>query len=328
MKFFHKILISLGAALIFIFAYFFIGWPAVNSSTVYGVTWSKNFAEFLGLNSTDGLRAVLDELQVKHVRIPVYWTEVEEERGTFTTEWLKQQLDLIAAYRGTATLVVGAKQPRWPECWIPDWVKKLPLQEQQMVQLNYLHEIKQQFDQHSAVVAWQVENEPDLKFGDCPPQDKKFVEQEMALMHQTSHPVYTTASGELSSWMGYVGHTDGVGVSVYRVVTTERGGVFKYFFLPPWFYQRKALLIQWFTGPIYISEFQMEPWINGNIVEQSPEQQFRTFTIDQMKKNLWFAERTGFSHIDLWGAEWWYWMKTQKQHPEFWNMAKAFFLKS
>jgi len=30
----------------------------------------------------------------------------------------------------------------------------------------------------------------------------------------------------------------------------------------------------------------------------------------------------GYQQIDLWGAEWWYWMKTQKGNADYWNAIK------
>jgi L-ribulose-5-phosphate 3-epimerase UlaE len=41
-----------------------------------------------------------------------------------------------------------------------------------------------------------------------------------------------------------------------------------------------------------------------------------------MRQNIDFAKNMGISPIDLWGIEWWYWMKEKHDRPEFWNEAK------
>ena len=76
---------------------------------------------------------------------------------------------------------------------------------------------------------------------------------------------------------------------------------------------------------MYVSEFQMEPWTQGDIKTASLEDQFYTFDELQLKKNLIYASRINVPEIHFWGAEWWYWMKTQKGHPEFWEGMKKVF---
>jgi len=33
--------------------------------------------------------------------------------------------------------------------------------------------------------------------------------------------------------------------------------------------------------------------------------------LEQFKKNIEFAQKTGFDTIYLWGAEWWHWLKRE-----------------
>jgi len=46
--------------------------------------------------------------------------------------------------------------------------------------------------------------------------------------------------------------------------------------------------------------------------------------IDKFDEIIDFAKKTGFDEQYLWGAEWWYWMKTQG-NDEYWNHAKELF---
>jgi hypothetical protein len=47
-------------------------------------------------------------------------------------------------------------------------------------------------------------------------------------------------------------------------------------------------------------------------------------SLNQLKKNIEFAKKSGLKTHYLWGAEWWYWMK-QNGHPEFWDIAKTLY---
>ncbi|MBM3204901.1 hypothetical protein FJZ48_02905 [Candidatus Uhrbacteria bacterium] len=317
------------ALLAIILAYFFLGWPMRDQNMIYGMTWSGPYARYLGIDSQEGLRAALQELKLTHVRLPAYWSIIEPQQGKFDFVELDQQLDLITEHQGKVILVVGAKQPRWPECWIPDWTKNMSESEREQAQFNYVKEVILHVGNRSVIEAWQVENEPEFTFGECAPLSKSFIEKEMAFVRgldktlNTQHPIYTTASGELSSWLDFGRATDGLGISIYRVVETPLIGTFHYSFLPPWIYKRKAWLLRWWTGPVYVSEFQMEPWFkDGSAINLPLEAYFKTFNSAQMKKNFWFAERTGFERVYFWGVEWWYWMKIKKNHPEFWDVAK------
>jgi len=323
-----------GALALLILGYFFAGWPTKSTDTTYGITWSKTYADYLGIDPQAGLKAAVEDLGVKYFRIPVYWTEVEPKQGEFQFDWLKAQLDEIAAHGGKAILVVGAKQPRWPECWVPDWAKALPTDQEQAAQLAYDKKVFDTFASHPAVLAWQVENEPEFLFGTCGRQSKEFTRKEISSVKQWEQdtqtagkrqPVYTTTSGEWSTWLEFAGATDGVGISTYRVVRLTSGMIFRYFFLPPWAYTRKALIAAVWAGPIFVSEMQMEPWMTHGLTDPNDPQIAETMDMNRMKSNLAFASEMHMPSVYFWGAEWWYWMKVKGNHPEYWDTMKAFF---
>jgi hypothetical protein len=43
---------------------------------------------------------------------------------------------------------------------------------------------------------------------------------------------------------------------------------------------------------------------------------------DRLMARINYGENTGMRTIDLWGSEWWYWLKQNQKHPEVWNKAK------
>lgn len=330
----HRLIVLLLVLLVFILGYFFIGWPQTRTDQIRGITWSDEYAEYLGVDSDKGLAATLDELGVRHFRIPVYWNRVQTEPGKFDWSSVDKQLDAIAARGGTVILAIGGKLPRWPECRFPSWVQTLKQTDREKIQLAYVEQAYRHFATNPTVVAWQIENEPLLSFGDCLPIRKAAVVKEIQSVREQEtknfpadqrRPVYITDSGELSTWLRFAGLTDGLGISVYRVIGNKWFGKQRYWFLPPWAYARKAQLVKSFTGPIYVSEFQMEPWTIGGVKTTPLVKQFDTFDLVQMKSNFHYASQLDFPSVYFWGAEWWYWMKEKKSHPEFWEEAKGRF---
>ncbi|MDD5438326.1 MAG: beta-galactosidase [Patescibacteria group bacterium] len=296
---------------------------------VPGVTFSKPYAEELKLDPREVLLSTLDNLKVRHFRIPAYWNLVQPELNKWDYKWLDEELDTIASRQGSVTLAVGEKLPRWPECWIPDWAVNLPIEDRENAALQYMTQTVNRYKNHPAVKAWQVENEPSFPFGKCPEAADGLFDKEVALVRSLdSKPIATTDSGELSFWR--IGKkVDRLGISIYRVVIGPTG-IFRYWFVPPQFYLRKSQVLGPLLGikNLYVSEFQMEPWTKRATLLETPiDEQLQTFDLNQMKDNIKFAKNSGVSTIDYWGVEWWYWMMKTQNRPEFWETAKTIFIK-
>jgi len=292
-----------------------------------GATLSRPYAESLGLNPDEALTASLDDLKIRRFRIPAYWSLLEPQQGKWDWTNLDKDVNAIGARQGKIVMAVGQKLPRWPECWIPDWAMGLDQGSRENELKNYLTETVNRYRDNPAISTWQVENEPGFPFGTCPSIRSGLFEEEIALVRKLdpTRPIASTDSGELALWtMGR--HVDQLGFSVYRVVVSPIG-IWRYWFVPPQFYFRKAQLLSWFIRGlhVYVSEFQMEPWVDPSITQTSIDEQMKTMSLQQMQDNIAFAKRSGLSTIDYWGVEWWYWMKTVKNHPEFWELAKTIY---
>jgi hypothetical protein len=74
--------------------------------------------------------------------------------------------------------------------------------------------------------------------------------------------------------------------------------------------------------PIIISELQGEYWEPGRPYETSLDDQLKLMNLEQFKENIKQARKTGFEKVYFRGAEWWYWLKTKQEKPEFWEEAK------
>jgi hypothetical protein len=327
------ILISISVIVSALAALLFIGWPS-NQPKEYGVTWSSPYAWSLGIDTNKALGEVMDDLGVRRFRIPAYWTDIERKQGSYDFTIVQEQLDAIAKRNGKVMLAIGARLPRWPECWVPDFAKTVDLKTREAMQMAYLKATYDRFKDHPAISGWQVENEANFTFyvsctgltDELVAKEIRYV-QEMERARSIKRPVYTTDSGELSLWLDYRREIDGLGISVYRTVTNPWLGIIRYWFLPPWFYTRKAILLG-LSNKLFVSEFQMEPWSDYPLDQTKLEDQYKTLSIEQMRKNFAYAKQMDVPAIDFWGVEWWYWMKEKQGNTDFWNLAKQFFANS
>ncbi len=310
-------------------AFLFVGWPSKTPHAEFGMTYSVPYSQELGLDPDYVLKTALDEVNIRRFRIAAYRNRLEPNRGEWHWEELDHIIDEIGKRHGKVILAAGEKLPRWPECWSPQWWKKLPRVEQEQETLHYLETVVTRYRNNPTIAGWQVENEPHFYYGDCPKPDYLFIQKETAFVRglDPTRPITTTDSGELSSWLTLGPFVDRLGVSVYRTVRNPLLGDLNwhYWFLPPYFYARKAMLARPLgLAGIYVSEFQMEPWSNKSLPETSVADQLTSMNVDQMHRNFEFATRMGITPVDFWGIEWWLWMRDKAGHPEFMDEAKRF----
>ncbi len=203
----------------------------------YGVTYSVVYAQELGLDPVGAYETVLEELEVKLVRLPVYWTRVEPIEGAgYDWEELDALIALSEAHGVDLTLAIGQKVPRWPECHLPGWVLSKSEHERYRALLRYLTEVVTRYRDSEAIVRWQVENEPLFPFGVCPNVNADYLEQEVKTVRALDdRPIQMTVSGELEPWAVVMGQTDVLGVSMYRVTWNDVYGYFIYPFTPAFY---------------------------------------------------------------------------------------------
>src|SRR5665647_2108102 len=117
-------LVSLIALLALLFGYFNLPINKGNEAAQLGVTFSYRYAQDIGLNWQETFTAILDDLKIKKIRIPIYWDLTEPKDGTYDFSAVDWQLQEAAKRNADIILVVGQKVPRWPECAIPEWAKE------------------------------------------------------------------------------------------------------------------------------------------------------------------------------------------------------------
>jgi len=322
-------MIILLAIIVAVFCYFFVGKAKPVEKIDFGVTFSQVYAEELGLDWEETFLAILNDLKVEKLRLVAYWPEIEPTQGNFDFKDLDWQIDEAQKRGAEIILAVGRRLPRWPECHEPQWVQtsiRQPADKNQKL-LEYIEKTVNHYKANPSIIAWQIENEPFLgTFGQCPKLDKKFLDKEIALARSLDlRPIIITESGEFSTWIGAARRADIIGTTLYRKVHGKLGYI--RYPIPAIFYSRKAALIKKFfnINKIIIVELAVEPWGAEQTWELSLEEQLKLMNVEEFERSIDYARRTGFSEAYLWGAEWWYWLKTKYSNDSMWQAAKELF---
>ncbi len=299
-----------------------------DSQITYGITFSTKYSKELGIDWREAYLALLQDMNVDHLRIPVYWDEIEPQPGELQLDDVQWMLDRAAENDAHIILAIGERVPRWPECHPPEWAKQQWPADREAAELSMLERLVDRFRNNEAIVMWQVQNEPLLStFGECPLRSTEHVARTVQVVRSIddTRPIMMTDSGELSTWTGLTGITDVLGVSMYRITWNRFLGYF-YYTLPPEYYSIKARAIRPFVDGIIISELQAEPWPPGkSITETSLAEQYTSMNPKRFQRNVDYAQRTGFTDIYLWGPEWWWYLKTKHNDSTMWETGAQYF---
>ncbi len=318
------------AAAILLFGYFNLPGPAPREDVSLGMTFSSKYAEGLGLDWKETYLALLDEVGIRKLRLPVYWDIIEKEPGVYDFSQVDWQLEEAAKHQAEVILSVGQKVPRWPECHIPEWAKESDTTRREAL-LSFIEKTVTRYQNQSVITTWQVENEPFLDFGICPDFDVKLLEQEVALVKKLdpTRPVLLTDSGELSLWYGAASRGDEFGTTLYRDIYSKHVGGYFTYPIGPNFFRFKAWMVKTFAKQhnLMVIELQGEPWASGWLPTVPLEEQFLTMNEVKLRENVDYARRVGFHDIYLWGGEWWYWLKVKGHYPAVWDTGKELFQK-
>lgn len=292
----------------------------------FGVTFSTKYCDDLGLDYKEVYEAILDDLEVKKIRIPVYWDEIELIEGSFDFSKYDYLFD-EGEKRGVDFVVsLGHRVPRWPECHAPSWFLEKNENDRELAILNLTKAVSDHFKNRESVEFWQVENEPFLStFGVCPPLNEDLLKRQFDLLREIDdRKIIITSSGELRFWNKEASIGDIFGSTLYRVVHNSWFGFVRYP-LPTSFYKNKARLAKLDRERLMVMELQLEPWVpDGPISKLSQKEIDKSMSIDQFKANFQYAINLDFKRVYTWGVEWWYFQK-KFANPDYWMIAKDIF---
>jgi drug/metabolite transporter (DMT)-like permease len=321
------ILIALGISGLAGVEYYASHPPDPNRPISWGVTFSQKYAENINLNWKDAYDAVINDLNPQKIRLIAYWDVIEPKEGEFDFSTLDYQINLANQKNIEITLAIGQRVPRWPECHFPDWTNKLSGPDRDQKLISYMQKVLDRYKDIPNISYIQVENEPFLKFGNCPDINIDTLNSEIALTKNIlpDKPILTTDGGEFGLWYKAADIGDVFGTTMYRRVHSDTWGYFDYH-LPPEYFRLKSKIVRLITGKpdqqYFVIELGAEPWMILYPIYVPAQEQLKYFDMDFFKSTIAYAKLAGFNEYYLWGAEWWYWMKTTQNHPEFWDYAK------
>jgi beta-galactosidase GanA len=300
-----------------------------------GVSFIPAYADSLGLDPKETMDALIEDLGVTHFRLVSYWNQLEPEQGKYDFSLLDWQFEKAEMAEAKVTLSVGLRQPRWPECHIPDWAEDKPVAEWQPHLESFMREVIKRYKDSPALESYQLENEYFLEnFGHCKKfgfsRDRLIREAELIKEIDPWHPLIMSRSNNIAVTMP-IGEPrpDAYGISIYKRVwdSTLTKRYLEYPF-PAWYYAFEAGMHKILTGnETIIHELQAEAWppegkfiTHINLAEQN-----KSFNAERFKHRLEFGRATGMREMYLWGAEYWYYRMVHEKDPSLWLVAKEAF---
>jgi hypothetical protein len=309
-------------------------WSTRNQPLRLGVSFIPDYAQSLGVDPQQNMDGLLD-IGVKHFRLVSYWSDMEQTRGSYDFSQLDWQFKKAEARHAKITLTLGLRQPRWPECHMPDWAKQEPASQWTPQLENFIKAVMNRYKNSPSLQDYQLENEYFLKgFGECTDFNRQRLIDEYDLVKKTD-PSKTVIIGRSNNGIGTpIGEPtpDKFSVSVYKRVW-DAGVTHRYleYPFPAWYYGFEAGVQKITTGKdMMIGELQAEAWApNGvSLVMTSLAEQNKSLDAHRLKDRFSYGEDTGMKQIYMWGGEYWYYRLTVLHDPSLWNVAKQEFKKS
>jgi hypothetical protein len=331
-KFFQSRIIRIIGALLalillFIAVCYVIYRPAKNP--IWAINYSPDQAAYLDHDPEVLLQRILTDLRPQKIRLVAYWENLEPQPGKFDFSKTDRLLDIAEQGNTKVLLVIGHKQPRWPECHHPAWYEHLSVEQQRTALTGMLEVVVNHFKGRAVVERWQLENEPLFDFGlRCPVLPLVDLQEEAALVRKLdSRPIVMTDSGEKGDWFRAARYADVFGSTMYRTVHQSRSNKYVTYPIPPEFYRIRAGMLKFWPGANEVIgvELQAEPWFMQDPHDMPLSRQNELMNAAIFKDNVNYAARTGLAEHYLWGVEWWYWLNDNKGEPEMVNVAKEFF---
>jgi len=337
----HKIvsIIVIVVAVCFGSMYGIARWYIASQSSVPlqpGVSFIPDYASSLGLDPEQTMSALVNQLNVKHFRLTSYWSDVEPTKGNYNFSQLDWEFAMAGKAHAKIMLVVGLRQPRWPECHPPTWVNTAgPFNQWQPQLEQYMTTVINRYKNNPALQSYQLENEYFLQgFGDCTDFSRSRLVSEYSLVKSldNNHPVIIGRSNNALGTPVGAPTPDFFGVSIYHRVW-DAAFTHRYieYPFPAWFYAFLAGVQKITTGKnMIIDEEQAEAWppLGQTIPQTSLAEQNKSIDSARLQDSFQFAKATGMKTIYMWGAEYWYYRMVVLHDPSLWNTAKQQFVQS
>lgn len=310
-------------------------WTERGKALTLGTSFVPDYATYLGLDPHQTLAAILDDLHVRQLRLVSYWSDIEPTQGTYDFSELDWEMHQAAANDARVTLVVGLRQPRWPECHMPAWAAGEPVDQWQPQLERFMTAVVNRYKHNPALQSYQLENEYFLRqygfFGACTDFSRSRLVDEYNLVKSLDprHDIIVGRSNNDLGWPIGAPRPDLFSVSVYQRVwdATFTHRYLEYPF-PTWWYAFMAGWQKIFTGrDMVIGELQAEPWPpkGKTVLDTSLAEQSKSFDAKRLKDTVDFGKATGMKMINLWGSEYWYYRMVKLHDPTVWETAQQIY---
>ncbi len=296
-----------------------------------GVSFIPSYARYLGLDPQATFQAILDDLQVKRVRLVSYWSDIEAVRGTYDFAELDSEFRAAEAHGAKVSLSIGLRQPRWPECHVPEWAKNEPVDVWRPQLEAFMGAVIARYNHSPALESYQLENEYFLHaFGTCTNFDRQRLIDEYRFVKKAdpTRPIVLSRSNNYGGLPLGEPTPDLFGISVYRRVWEPHVKRYAQYPFPAWYYGFLAGAQKITSGKdSVLHELQAEAWPpdGKNITEISLAEQNKSFNAERFEQVVAFGQATGLRTIDLWGAEYWYYRMVLLHDPSVWQVARQIF---
>jgi hypothetical protein len=335
----HKIIIGfvIAIALLIGTMYGIARWYMVsvaNQPQVIGASFIPDYATSLGLDPQKTLDGMLGDLHIKHLRLVSYWSDMEPSKGNYDFTQLDWQFKKAEAAHAKVSLSLGLRQPRWPECHMPNWAKSEPTAVWYGQLNTFIGTIIDRYKSSPSLDSYQLENEYFLQgFGECTNFDRNRLvsEAQTVKQHDSKHTLIISRSNNALGIPLGDPKPDEYAVSVYKRVWD---GKFSHRYLeyppPAWFY---AFLAGWQKlhdgRNMVVHEMQAEAWAPNNkaLQDTSLAEQNKSLDAARLKGRFEYGKGTGMRSIDMWGAEYWYYRAQYLHDPSLLNVARSEYAK-
>ncbi len=302
-------------------------WSQADKPIMLGASFIPAYASGFGLDPKETLDAMLTDLDIKQLRLVSYWNQIEAKEGTYDFRELDWQFEKANAADVKVSLSIGLRQPRWPECHMPEWAKDHPKAVWSVELKEFMGAVIDRYKGNPALQSYQLENEYFLTvFGICPDfsRDRLIDEYEFVKDRDPDHPVIISRSNNAIGTPINEPTPDFYAVSVYKRVWVPGVGRYVEYPFPAWFYAFLAGTEKIIQGrDTIVHELQAEPWPPRGtpIREVSLEEQNKSLNAERLRGRFEYGKATGMKEIDLWGVEYWYYRKVKLNEPSVWNAA-------
>jgi hypothetical protein len=295
-----------------------------------GATFVPNYAKYFDLDPKEVFEAMIDDMGLRRFRLVSYWKDIEREPGVYNFDELDWQFRMAEEANAEISLAIGLRQPRWPECHGPQWAMDKPMVEWKEDLKVFMGKVIERYKDSPALVEYQLENEFFLSvFGECPDftRERLVEEFEFVKLADPDTPVVISRSNNAVGIPLNEPTPDKYALTVYKRVwdKTITKRYFEYPF-PAWFYGGlggASKLVQ--DRDLFIHELQTEAWLPSGMSMKtaSIEELYKSLSPHRLKHRINYGVATGLKTVDMWGVEWWYYMKETRNAPELWDTAKV-----